>query len=525
MSTRRFGKSSFISPSTDAPRQIAKDSQRTMKETKNSGAFFPTTKKRGHIKGGTIAIAPICIIIIWAAYRKALVDWLTLRVWFALWEVRRWHEARVRAGKPYSYDVDEIKKALGTKRLTKKQINTSLTTLQTLGIIQFSPTLISFTTDVDNLLSTPLRLQTTEMRHMLDNKNDERSINFPRRILNFIICAKTYNPVLVGTALALVMRCMLVKRYGQYKGCCRAGWIASIFGGDPTSIASARSKLVSLGWFTRLETNQRVKNSHGQWYALALEVVVVIEEPQEAVSPKPVDNSEKMSTPSEGPKPKKSTPSEGLNKNQFLSYERSKNQKTGFLKEQKTQTPTPSSWSDFQVQDIKAPQKREKLFREVVSRGILTNCHADKLTFFAASARALRVAKRNPCGLLRKLIEDRSARRYISQDDENQALLWLKERKQARIPLVNALLSKGKTPETEPKKLSQDALIVAELSGSLSRHGVSGDFYKIVTSNAHGRSKLKDWTRKRWETAQVELAQHRLAQAKQRKKVAGIGEF
>lgn len=40
------------------------------------------------IPGGSYSIPPLALIIVWAAYRQSKLDWLGLRVWLALWEVK-----------------------------------------------------------------------------------------------------------------------------------------------------------------------------------------------------------------------------------------------------------------------------------------------------------------------------------------------------------------------------------------------------------------------------------------------------
>lgn len=242
-----------------------------------------TKKKRGRIEGGAISITPISIIIVWAAYRCGHIDWLAVRVWFALWEVKRWHEARVRAGEPYRYDVGEILVALKTKRITKKQVESALATLQTLGIIKFSATTIWFANRIEEVTDEKLSAQAIHMLTVseLTQNHYQKGLSFPRRLLQFIISSKSKNPILVGTALGLTIRCMLVKRYERFKGCCKTSWIADVFGGKKKKISAARSKLNSDGWFLRLPPrHQRVRNIHGDWFALGLEVVVEDEQPQ-----------------------------------------------------------------------------------------------------------------------------------------------------------------------------------------------------------------------------------------------------
>ncbi len=218
---------------------------------------------------------PTALVLIWAAYRQGRLDWVGLRVWFALWEIKQWHAQRVRQGKPYRYDTSKVLKALHTTRLSHRQVEAAIATLQTLGLVRFDQTTIVFEKDIHNIFDPELHRQATEMLKGLHEHNTHKNICFPRRILNFICRSPRQRSTLVGTVLALLFRCMLVKAYDCYKGCCKAAWIKQVFGGNLAGIRAARSRLIRLGWFEALPTHPSVQKVHGPWYRLALEIRAV----------------------------------------------------------------------------------------------------------------------------------------------------------------------------------------------------------------------------------------------------------
>ena len=155
---------------------------------------------------------------------------------------------------------------------------------------------------------------------------------------------------------ALLIRTMLTKKHETYKGCCTASWIALVFGGDPSSIKSARAQLIADGWFARLETPQRVGQRYGEW------VVLVIEQP--------VESHDETEPPLE---------------NQSLSHEIETNQS---LQPGASQP----AWKHIQSLDLHTPKRREQLYHAAVAAGVIPPADAHRHTFFAAVAHATRVA-------------------------------------------------------------------------------------------------------------------------------------
>ena len=159
--------------------------------------------------------------------------------------------------------------------LTTKRLEATLSTLQHLNLVNFTSTNIWIATSFDDLQDPELRQLAEQMLSHIGHANTDRGIRMPRRMLVFLMTSQRPKPVYAGVMFALLIRTMLTKRYETYKGCCTASWIALVFGGDASSIKSARAKLIKDGWFARLETPQRVRQRYGEW------VILVIEQPVE----------------------------------------------------------------------------------------------------------------------------------------------------------------------------------------------------------------------------------------------------
>ena len=227
------------------------------------------------IPGGSYSIPPLALIMAWAAYRQSKLDWLALRVWIALWEIRCWHEARSNPNDTPHYHTSQITSAIKSQNLTTKRLETALSTLEQFNLVSFTSTTIWIATSLDDLQDPALRQLAEEMLSHIGHANVDRGLRIPRRMFVFLMTSQRPKPVYASVMIALLIRTMLTKRYDTYKGCCTASWIALVFGGDPSSIKSARAKLIADGWFARLETPQRVRQRYGEW------VVLVIEQPIE----------------------------------------------------------------------------------------------------------------------------------------------------------------------------------------------------------------------------------------------------
>ena len=421
------------------------------------------------IPGGSYSIPPLALIIVWAAYRQRKLDWLALRVWLALWEIKCWYEARSNSDDTPHYNTSQITSALKVSNLTTKRLEATLSTLQHLNLVNFTSTNIWIATSFDDLQDPHLRQFAEQMLSHIGHANTDRGIRMPRRMLVFLMTSQRPKPIYAGVMFALLIRTMLTKRYETYKGCCTASWIALVFGGDASSIKSARAKLIKDGWFARLETPQRVRQHYGEW------VILVIEQP--------VENHDET----EPPTPPKSEETEPPLKNQSLSNEIETNQSLypGASQPQ---------WENIQPLDLHTPKRREQLYHAALAAGAIPPADAHKHTFFAAIAHASRMATRNACGLLRRLVETPAYHRFISQADEHLASLWI----QARQPQPQLDLRRPSQALPDPG----DEVIVSFLRRRLEEAGFPTDnCFALIMTTHEGKRKFAGWTQDRWDNA------------------------
>ena len=419
------------------------------------------------ILGGSYSVPPVALIMVWAAYRQRKLDWLALRVWLALWEIKCWYEACSNSDDTPHYNTSQITSAIKAPNLTTKRLENTLSALQLLNLVSFTSTTIWIATSLDDLQDPELRQLAEQMLSHIGHANTGRGIRMPRRMLVFLMTSQRPKPVYAGVMFALLIRTMLTKRYETYKGCCTASWIALVFGGDPSSIKSARAQLIADGWFARLETPQRVRQRYGEW------VILVIEQP--------VENRDET----EPPTPPKSDETEPPILNQSLSDEIETNQSLLLGASQ-------PQWENIQPLDLHTPKRREQLYHAALAAGVIPPTDAYKHTFFAAIAHATRVATRNACGLLRRITETPSYHRFISQADEDQASLWL----QIRQPQLHL----DSQPPDEPTQNALDQHIVSYLCGRLEEAGFPTDnFFTLIMTTHLGKRYLAGWTQDRWD--------------------------
>ena len=419
-----------------------------------------------NIPGGSFCIPPMALLMIWAAYRQRKVNWLALRVWIALWEIRCWHEARAESDVTPHYSTSQITTAIRSPNLTAKRLRNTLSALEQVNLVTFTPTTIRIASNLEDLRDPELRQLAEEMMHNIGHGNVDRGLRIPRRMLVFLMASRRPRPVYAGVMFALLIRTMLTKRYDTYKGCCTASWIALVFGGDLSSIKTARGQIIADGWFARLETPQRVRQRHGEW------VILVIE--------RSVENANVI----EPPTPLKPDVAEPPLQNQSLSDEIESNQSLNTGASQ-------PSWFDIHQQDLRFANRREQLYRSALNAKVITSCAADRQTFFAAIAHATRVATKNACGLLRRIIETPPYRQFITQTDEDRASAWLKP----QLPELPVSV----LPAAEP---TRDRQVVTRLQRTLKDAGLnSHNPFALLMTTEVGKESLEGWTKDRWDRA------------------------
>ena len=460
--------------------------------------------KKTTIEGGSCPILPMQFCMIWAATEEKTITKLARDIWFAALTVQFWR-CKNKPGRPYrpsprGFRVADLAKVLG---VGETKLQGPLRQLDQAGIFRITEEGPWFATSLSDLsLADPVRARIRAMFNQLHPNTRDKVIAIPRRLLKLIVQCRR-KTVRLATLLGLLLRMMLEKRadqYGGHKGCCKAAWIAEVFGVGIDRVKTERRLLIREGWFTEEPTPPQVQKRHGLWLRLNLQPIPCQPQPVG-----PATNSEaKLAKvkPQNASKPFKLQPlfnqelpsKEGMFNNQKLP----KDIQTGIEQNQTTTPEQKPTWTDIANRDLHLRERRMELFENAVRRGVLRDTQADRLTFLSAVARTLQKATHNAGGFLRRLIESPDYRGFITQDDEDTARRWLRESEGVIQPVPMA-----EQPEEVIPTLSNDALTVQVLLQDLKRAGYT-DRHPLALVQRSGY--LLDWTRERWDEATIELA-------------------
>jgi hypothetical protein len=475
------------------------------------------------ILGGTCPLAPIQVCILWAARQEKVITPLAFQVYFAAHEVKYWR-CKTEPGEtyhfePYAFEPADVSRLLPGVPVAK--IARAFGELEAIQVLNLSETGIAFAESLDDVtVHERVKQRARAMFDQLHPDTRSKLVKIPRRLLRLIVqCRRRI--VRAATLIGMLLTTMLTKRkdrYGGYKGCCKAQWIANVFGVDASRVKSERAKLIDEGWFTREPTTPGARKKFGQWVRLKLMPPEPTADPGEPPSGDPTE-VQPQNTPPE-PKvqpllnPSLSSDEERLN-NQELT---NSHPDPGADQPKSSEPPT---WTDIQLEDLHTDTRSEQLRQEAIQHGYVRDTPADRVNFFAAIAHALRVAKTNACGLLRTVVEQ-GLWHVISQADEDNGIVRLKHTTHTRStqetppvqanPFVTTSTRGDLRGHEQPIERSHDALIVQTVTADLHQAGVIGDVLQTVQRHGY----LRDWDRDRWERAEQELAQARLLQARQR---------
>jgi hypothetical protein len=461
--------------------------------------------------------------LIWAARQEKAISPLAFKVYFAVHEVKYWR-GKTEPGEsyhyqPYAFQVSDLGRLLPGVPAAK--IARAFHELQALNILTLSDSGIGCADHLDDVtVNERVHHRAHVMFDQLHPDTREKLVKIPRRLLKLLVqCGRRI--VRAATLLGLVLTTLLTKRtpkYDGYKGCVKAKWIAAVFGVDASRVKSERAKLIEEGWFTREPTPPRAGKKFGQWVRLNL---TPPEPASEAVAPPSTH------TPEVQPQNAPSAPQVQLLLNPSLSsFEVIYNNQEltpeapepGAYQPQHPGKPT---WTDIKPEDLLNDTGSEDLRQEAIQQGHLRPTESDRITFFAAIAHALRVAKTNACGLLRTVVEN-GLWHVISQADEYNGIARLRraaegqETQEAQWtpdhPFLTTSAHRIGPIDGQPIELSKDALIVQTITADFQRAGIEGKIFPLVQRHGY----LQDWRAERWERAEQDLAQALLLRARQR---------
>lgn len=354
--------------------------------------------------GGYVLIPARALIASWWAYKRGFIVFRDLRVWFATFEAvaRRCGASKGRVPR---YTVTEIHSLVGG--VGGEHVRNSLRRLERAGLIAWSERAIRHGGHEG------LRVgDAAELDEAIDAvTNNRRRVPVPRRVLRFL--ALTGRPVTVATVLGHLFRCVYF-RNGKFapKGLCKASWIADVFEVDERNAKRAREELVKAGLLIREATPQMVMNRWGVSVRLNLEWGGA-RPTVRSESPPPAAQST-----TETPPPRRTG----------NSLARSEYQKPGGPAPDgvRIRTKRGPSLRHVEPSDLHSPKQLLVLAQSwAVSRKRRLSEH-DVIRVLATAQHAVRVGRKNPCGLFATILR-RELWEYLSNQDEDAGRLCLRE--------------------------------------------------------------------------------------------------
>src|SRR5512135_2459114 len=479
-------------------------------------------------EGGFAFFSVMQLVMAWTAFREGQIGLKELRVYFALAEMRSRRCGCQDGDPPPEFTPLEVRKLVGGAGGEREAVNKLLA----VGLLrEVSKSTIEFATDPGELRFVPETLDAT-----LDLiRNNQRRVPVPRRIIRLI--AGGARRTLIATILGHLIRCLYYKRGACHpKGCCKASWIAKVFGVCERGVKGQRRHLVDLGWLIPQETAQHTLNMHGLWLAinLAWDAVAeakaklyepVVEEVAPAAAAAPVEAPAAPEAVTEPPPPpaeeypdvklapqppQKTSPTctpSSLNK-EPLPRE-SNNQKpasggtTGVSNSQSKETRPldKPSLRDVKPEDLRHPTRLLDLHAQAIAAGYISSSEADRLNFFAAAHHARIIGSRNPPGLFVRIVRSKLWN-FLTQDDDDAARVLLRRAlysEEEAIPVRGQSSYYGEAPR-RPPVLSDDARFVRDITNVLRQRGIpESSVWRLVNRER------PEWTRERWDQAHAEL--------------------
>jgi hypothetical protein len=473
--------------------------------------------RREEPKGGYEPISVVQLAMAWWAYCEGLIPKLGLRVYFACFEleIRR----RLSGGK-YQPSLDELRKLVGGQAAADTPgqggLRAALRQLQTLGLLRScSKSEMTFAQSPDELRHEDLSGLWAMLAEL---PGSGRKIPVPRRILRRL--AGGLSKSRTAVVIAHLMRCLFYRKGEGINpvGCCKASWIARVFGITERSVYDARKYLIDeLGWLIAQDNSQHILNRNGLWVTVNLawgtgeqkadaapssgqgdgplthaaeQETTASTHSENGFSPPPAENEGQFSGPRE-------------NKNPL--FEGSKNQKpasggpAGVCihdggEDQTSHPSAPPTLRDIQPEDLKDTGRLLELHQEAVEREFISPSESDRMKFAAGAAHAQAVGAK-PCKLFAWMVWGKRWE-YITQADEDAARIRLKQhfhgiRREQPVP----------APQAASAPLSADALLARSVRAALQRAGYRGDPFPLL------RREKPEWTRERWDQAVAELEQ------------------
>jgi len=377
-------------------------------------------------QGGYRPVSTRQVCLLWSAYRRKLLPtFLDVRVFWALHEIAERRAAAGRAarlkptlGNPNHFDratiIAEARKLVRTE--TAARVRAAMRRLQELGIVKLDGGGIEFP-EGDALVPASVMEDSERMAGAIHHRDDVRyrSLPIPRRVLRFL--ATCGRPSVMACMLGHMIRCLWwVDGRCVGVGSCSVAFITELFGIHGRNVKRARSWVKDAGWLRNVSTPAAHVNAFGARVEINLD--------WSAGFPTAVAENAKT-PPRNTPHDTKTPPL--VHKHKLLSGSENPSppatQRTGACT-QAVQQPPPDL-RHIEAHDLGDPIRLNGLFAQAVRQKLVRGSLSDRLRFFAAAEHALRVGRRNPCGLFAAIVR-RGLWAYISQVDEDRAATQLR---------------------------------------------------------------------------------------------------
>lgn len=347
--------------------------------------------------GGFVFVSAMGLLATWWAYKRGFIEYRDVRVWLAVHELLA-QRCTAREGCVPRFEVRELGRLVGG--VGGEHLRASVRRLERAGLLHWSPT----APKTASTLSSVCVGDADDLRDTMEEvTNHRRLVPVPRPLLRFL--ARDSRPVLAATAMGHLLRCMYY-RDGQCRadGWCKSSWVAAVFEVDERNVKAARGRLERMGVLARRPASQTAMNRWGIPAAFNLLW----------------DGGDRSETPPPNTLSTIQTPPPRETGNS--SFGRSENQKPGAPDPigVRKRTGRGPSLARVLVADLRAPHRLLVLLRQARGRGYVGESEADRLAFFAAAERALRLGRRNAPGFFATMVR-KGLWHHVSLADESKA--------------------------------------------------------------------------------------------------------
>jgi len=374
--------------------------------------------------GGFRPISVVQVCMAWWAYQTGLLPrYLDFRVYLALHEIdeRRLAAARLRTrnGRPSVNLVLTREKLIRETRTlvggkSDRLVAGALRRLESIGLVRIEPSSFSFSTNLDSIDVNEHSDSSSSLRELLQRSNlRDRRVPVPRKLLGYL--ARGSRPCVAATAFGYLFRCVWWRKDEcLVDGRCASGFISDVFGVDIRSVKRARSELRRITWLAFGNADDPRHSHHMvpnlNWPGVpAVDARQSVDVPDTVLSPRATVSDTGMSPPT------RSIQLRSGSKDQEPYRRRLTGIRGGKAGDSRPKL------SNVQPADLSSVERLATLFEEAASAGLVKQTSADRLRFFAAAARALRLGSRNPCGFFAAIVR-RGLWHVISQTDEDRAI-------------------------------------------------------------------------------------------------------